>query len=546
MRIPSRQVTTAPSRPPTRARTAPGAAAAPDQPAGDRGEHADDQRDDHEPAVGGDVLLRLRDDRQRAARLVDRGTPAAARDAPRAGRARRRPRPARRSRQRGHPFAVSRAARTGPGASGGIPSRAGTAGRRATRTGPRPARRRTPPPGPRPPHRRTPRRTRDLPTGVRPRRPPGSRTTPPAGRGPGRAGCRRRPQRRDGRRQRRRDPGSPGRADPSGIGGRGGRVLTPGGVVSGGPLTNPVCQARLRGVPGAARHTRPRAVAATRRARPAGRCCSSTAAAGSPALQPAGPQPHPGHRGRCLGRRPQRAEPAEPGVREPVQLPRVDPGPGAGVAEVGAVDQPHAGPVQRGRVGAAAARPEPPEKNVCSVETTGIPAAATRSTSASGSGSTGVWASSSTPASSTRPTASAVSACATTLQPGAVRGLHHRPQHRGRRHRPGPLRPPLDRDLDQVHPVAGQARVRPGGPARAWSGRRRTRSRPRLRDGYPPVAVRIGPATPTYGIAGRRRPVPGPPAQAHPDAARRGRARRRPRRAAPPRPCRTPGARGRR
>jgi hypothetical protein len=42
------------------------------------------------------------------------------------------------------------------------------------------------------------------------------------------------------------------------------------------------------------------------------------------------------------------------------------------------------------------------------------------------------------------------------LEPGAVGGLDHRPQHRGRRHRQGAVRAALDRDLDHVDAVAGE------------------------------------------------------------------------------------------
>ena len=78
---------------------------------------------------------------------------------------------------------------------------------------------------------------------------------------------------------------------------------------------------------------------------------STTSAAGCPtSIRPVRPRT-PGRARRRLSCRPQRAEPAEPRVGETIQLARIDPGPGAGVAEIGPVAQHHAGPVQGGRIG---------------------------------------------------------------------------------------------------------------------------------------------------------------------------------------------------
>src|SRR4051812_34831418 len=62
--------------------------------------------------------------------------------------------------------------------------------------------------------------------------------------------------------------------------------------------------------------------------------------------QPPGPAGHPAGDRRGAGGGPQRALAAEPGLRESLELARVRAGTGAGVAEVGAVDERHASVVQ--------------------------------------------------------------------------------------------------------------------------------------------------------------------------------------------------------
>ena len=93
-----------------------------------------------------------------------------------------------------------------------------------------------------------------------------------------------------------------------------------------------------------------------------------------------------------------------------------------------------------------------------------------------------------------------------------MRGLDHRAQHRGRRHRPARRPAALDRDLDQVDAVAGQ-------PADGQPGLRRRgeeRGEPVRAPGLGRVAVGRGedrPGHPDVRGAGRRAAVPGAAAQ---------------------------------